>query len=117
MTYGPSGRQGRGVYALTAPGGPYQGRDLRRIVGKARRRFALCFSRHGDSAVKPRNELTAYLRVGNAGRVLTADVNLVSVDDEPLAICLEREALRVRFPPHAARDLRFYLPIVGSRKR
>jgi serine/threonine protein kinase len=114
--FAPPGGQERGVFDLTEPGGPYQGRDLGRVVRGARRKFGLCLKRHGDSTVKSRGELTLFLRVGSGGRVLAADVNLVSVDDEPLATCLEREALRLRFPPHADKDLRFFLPVL-FRKR
>jgi eukaryotic-like serine/threonine-protein kinase len=95
----------------------FEPRALQAVVRKAQRKFAGCLYRHGDSPTKPRDKLTMYVRVTSNGRVKAADVNLVGVDDEALATCLEGQATRLRFPRHPEPEVRFSFPVVAARSR
>jgi hypothetical protein len=105
----------RHLSSLTGPRGVFEGKALQRILKKARRRFTACLRFHGDSPSKPRKQLAMFLRVNGNGRVIQADANLVGVEDEALASCLESEATRLRFPRFPQKEVRFSFPVVPPR--
>jgi eukaryotic-like serine/threonine-protein kinase len=111
----PPPPQVRHLSSLTGPGGVWEGPVLQKIIRRARRKFAACLRFHGDSPSKTRRQLAMFLRVSGGGRVTQADVNLVGVDDEGLADCLESEAVRLRFPRFPEKEVRFSFPVTSPR--
>jgi serine/threonine-protein kinase len=88
------------------------GQGLQAVVARAQPRFSACFRTHAAALSTATGQATVELVVTSSGKVSSASASLPAVSAPALGRCLELEALRLRFPRHPDREIRFSFPLV-----
>jgi serine/threonine protein kinase len=115
--YGPPAagprRAPRPRAAVSAEGpGRLSGAVLQAVVVRSHPRFVACFRQHAAELSATSGQATVELTVASTGQVSSASARLPTFKAPALGRCLEEEALRLRFPRHADREIRFAFPLV-----
>jgi serine/threonine-protein kinase len=90
-------------------------KSLKAVVARAQPRLVACFKRHAADLPGETGQVKIELGVAGTGMVTSAGVHLPGFSSAALASCLEDEALRMRFPPHADHEIRFAFPLLYRR--
>ena len=88
---------------------------LKAVVARAQPRLLACFKRHASELPGETGQVKIDLAVAGTGMVTSAGVHLPGFSSAALASCLEDEALRIQFPAHTDREIRFAFPLLYRR--
>jgi serine/threonine protein kinase len=90
-------------------------KGLKAVVARAQPRLLACFKRHAAELPGETGQVKIDLAVAGTGMVTSAGVHLPGFSSAALARCLEDEALRMEFPAHTDREIRFAFPLLYRR--
>jgi serine/threonine protein kinase len=90
-------------------------KGLKAVVARAQPRLLACFKRHASELPGETGKVKIDLAVAGTGMVTSAGVHLPGFSSVALASCLEDEALRMQFPAHTDREIRFAFPLLYRR--
>ncbi len=105
----------RGAGTSRAPTLRLDEKGLKAVVARAHPRLVACFKRHASELPGETGLVKIELSVAGTGMVTSAGVHLPGFSSAALASCLEDEALRMRFPAHTDREVRFAFPLLYRR--
>jgi serine/threonine protein kinase len=90
-------------------------KGLKAVVARAQPRLVACFKRHQAELPGETGQVKIELAVAGSGMVTSAGVHLPGFSSAALARCLEDEALRMQFPAHSDKEVRFAFPLLYRR--